>query len=344
MTDPSVVMLEDAIGVNQTLQKLAIGYMNIGDPGAEALARALRVNHALQELDCRGNGITSRGTEALTEALKVNTTLKAISLDDNSINYVGVRHIAGCLATNKTLTALGLNKNTFYNASDVVKAMNINQSIAEHRIGQNRIYDGIERHIADCLRNNNSIQKLDLAGHVFRPRETELVLSSLQVNTCLHQLSLTSVYYAEKNCAETLATTIRVNTTLKELSFVYQSKFVGKIVIEAMEHNKTIEKFLYGDPQNPHERIQSLARRNALWSAVTHFLQKEHSLEETMDLLTDLTRIDPVDGKHGFTNLSAVYLMVRQGMIQHAKSFFEQTKEASPALLPGPIPKRRKLS
>ena len=71
----NVVVIAEAIQINQTLLVLDVSYNEITYIGAIAIGDALKHNNQLQELNISYNNVTHKGVVYLAECIKVNTTL-----------------------------------------------------------------------------------------------------------------------------------------------------------------------------------------------------------------------------------------------------------------------------
>ena len=82
------ISISEIVTVKHSLQKLLIGFNNIGDDGISAIAGAL--GHCqLNELSAMECNIALAGTRLLASALSSNHTIKALYLQDNPITVEG---------------------------------------------------------------------------------------------------------------------------------------------------------------------------------------------------------------------------------------------------------------
>lgn len=88
LISPGAISISEIMMVKHSLQKLLVGFNNIGDDGISAIARALG-NCQLNELSAMECSIALAGTRSLASALSSNHTIKALFLQDNPITVEG---------------------------------------------------------------------------------------------------------------------------------------------------------------------------------------------------------------------------------------------------------------
>ena len=106
--------------VKHSLQKLLVGFNNIGDDGISAIAGALG-NCQITELNAIECSIALPGTRSLASALSSNHTIKALWLQDNPITVEGTQLIYDALS-NTTCCYIGINSEYKRKDNVIVKA------------------------------------------------------------------------------------------------------------------------------------------------------------------------------------------------------------------------------
>eukprot|EP01125_Pyxidicula_operculata_P003691 TRINITY_DN1493_c0_g1_i5.p2 TRINITY_DN1493_c0_g1~~TRINITY_DN1493_c0_g1_i5.p2 ORF type:complete len:2132 (-),score=469.27 TRINITY_DN1493_c0_g1_i5:6801-13196(-) len=97
------------IRTNESLTKLNLTKLNIGEEGAFALSSCLRENNVLRDVDVSYNKITEEGLNEILNSLSVNTTLDTLSLEGNpSPSNSFSDSLAQYLGTNTSLTSLNI--------------------------------------------------------------------------------------------------------------------------------------------------------------------------------------------------------------------------------------------
>jgi Ran GTPase-activating protein (RanGAP) involved in mRNA processing and transport len=119
ISDNCICSLAVGLKLNNTIQKLDIGFNNFGCRGVSALTKCLSISISLQILVLEGNNIGNVGAEAIGEALKINTSLHYLGLGRCKIGNDGFIAIlkALCCNSNSLLADLDFQLN---NVNDVV--------------------------------------------------------------------------------------------------------------------------------------------------------------------------------------------------------------------------------
>ena len=96
--DCGTVMLAESLADDEhttsALEKLALGYNNIGLQGAQSLSNLLQTNATLRHLDLTGNKICSTGAQTLAGSLSHNLGLEELLLTSNQIDDAGAYDLA----------------------------------------------------------------------------------------------------------------------------------------------------------------------------------------------------------------------------------------------------------
>jgi Ran GTPase-activating protein (RanGAP) involved in mRNA processing and transport len=101
ITKEGAFKLAEALKNNTSLEKLNLGYNNIGDTGVEYIVDALlKSNKTLLKLHLQSNLITEKGTEHLAKMLTMNRSIRHLGLDYNIIGDRGVQLLSLALGSN----------------------------------------------------------------------------------------------------------------------------------------------------------------------------------------------------------------------------------------------------
>ncbi|KAI5610251.1 leucine-rich repeat-containing protein 34 isoform X1, partial [Silurus asotus] len=125
------------------------------------MARMLKVNHSLRELHMGKHNMTDSGVQRLCEALMSNHSLHYLDLRCNKITRDGARHLAGLLRQNDMLQILDLSFNRIENEGTVCLSEAI--ALKHTKLSTNKITRDGARHLAGLLRQNDTLQILDLS-------------------------------------------------------------------------------------------------------------------------------------------------------------------------------------
>ncbi len=234
---------------NNTLKTLSLGESNLEDDGMKFIADALRVNTCLTELDLIGAKFTSLGLKEITDALMANTnsSLCSLTLDNNGggggFCETGGKDIADLLKTN-TLQYLGL----YYigmNVVDIIDALETNTSLNTIILN----YMGVDLHIArslfGMLRTNTTLKSLSLCGGgdyvdaVFDVEMMKYIGDVLRENTSLETLDLDNYDITDEGLGY-LLDVLKSNSTLTNISLEMNSITDEglKCLADALKKNK----------------------------------------------------------------------------------------------------------
>ena len=237
MGDPGLKVLVDALESNATLKKLHLRDSRIGPEGARHLARWLKSNTALTTLNLgnnfrKGNHIGPEGARYIAEALKVNKSLRVLILLGNRIGDTGVKSLTQGLKNNATLTWLDVSCNHLGppGFKSVADWLENNPSIITLKISTNeRINDDEVAYLADALESNATLTSLELGtGH--DGKGAKCIAQALKVNTTLKEISF-YMGYGDK----------LVDSVLKENHDPYSNANLCRAILSnSIERAKTI--------------------------------------------------------------------------------------------------------
>ncbi|XP_059818694.1 NACHT, LRR and PYD domains-containing protein 3-like isoform X1 [Hypanus sabinus] len=243
--------LISTLGTNQSLTELSLNDNKLGDSGVKLVSAALRVSECkLQKLWLRDVGLTDSGAEDLASALSTNPSLTELDLGGNKLRDSGVKLLSAALRNAKCkiqklwLRDVGLTAN---GAKDLSSILNVNQSLTELSLNDNKLGDSGIKLVSAALRVSEcKIQKLwlwnvgltdsaagDLASALGRKPSlmvlslnnnklgdagVKLVSAALMKSGCkLQELGLRDVGLTDRG-AEDLAFALGKNRSLMELN------------------------------------------------------------------------------------------------------------------------------
>ena len=153
---------------------------------------SFKTNMSLKRLSAGKCGISEKGGKAIGDALMVNRYLQVLDLHDNPIS-VGVVHIAESLKYNHSLLEInlsycGISEKEAEVLGSSLKEKNSLQTLILKR--NNKLSDRGAAYIADGLRHNNCLKKLDISDCGIGDRGMKSLASALELNNSLAELVL----------------------------------------------------------------------------------------------------------------------------------------------------------
>ena len=198
-----------AIEVNTFLQVIDILHNNISDDGAIVISNSLKNNKTLQSLDMSSNKVTDFGAIRIGEAIEVNLTLQKLNLSHNKITDNQIVAMSECLKKNKTLQEFRISWNKGYLVLDgtiqlydrknkevcdgeltlIAALLHRNTTVVTLNLSCNDITD--DGAIAECLKNNCTLQELDLSENSLTVKGIKIILyNNTQSSFCVRELKL----------------------------------------------------------------------------------------------------------------------------------------------------------
>ena len=220
LTGKNGKLFTGALVTSSTLQNLWLRNNNVGDVGADNLARALKTNNTIKCMLLTGNNIRYEGAESLAGSFLENDTLESISLSENPIGFKGVESIATALESEDcTLKTLYLNSTKICDeGSKLAEKLKDNNSIEHMELACNSItYIGAEC-LESALADNHKLEKLSLANNDIGNEGAGHFAAALMMNNHLKVLDLSSNNIG-KDGTDALAESFRSNKTLERLNF-----------------------------------------------------------------------------------------------------------------------------
>ena len=138
---------------------------NIHEKGGKAIGDVLMVNRSLQVLDLSSNPI-SAGVVHIAESLKCNHSLLKLNLSDCDISEKGGKAIGDALMVNRSLQVLDLYNNPISaGVVHIAESLKQNDSLQEINLSNCGISEEGCMAIGDALMANRSLQVLDLRNN-----------------------------------------------------------------------------------------------------------------------------------------------------------------------------------
>lgn len=229
-------------GGGSECEELFLGANKFGSDGANVFGEVLRAKTSLRKLDLAANRIDAKGADKLAEALKGNMTmLEFLNLSYNSLHDEGTAKLADALKQNKApyLQDLNLGMNEIGPAgcravamvlkerSSDLQVLNMSRNVCKAAGG----YD-----IAEALKENNTLKKLNLAGSIQCPN-----IESSGAKAIAEALKMPSPLRELQNDA-----THEDNFALQHLVLSYNciDDDAGKAIAKALESNHSIKSLL----------------------------------------------------------------------------------------------------
>ncbi|KEG11569.1 putative leucine-rich repeat protein (LRRP) [Trypanosoma grayi] len=178
---------------SSAVRDVLLRYNDIGKEGCNALASVVNVSTKLQLLDIRGNGLSAGCVRNLIKSISMSTALTRLGLSSNKIGEEGAALLYKGLEKNAYLTALDVSLNEIgpKGAVSIAKllalpasplksllvygnhlgcagvvaiagAMRQNRCLTELTLGNNNATDAATAELADMLRENATLEYLDL--------------------------------------------------------------------------------------------------------------------------------------------------------------------------------------
>lgn len=328
-----VKALAEALKENSSIHKLDLSHNSIGGGGATALAEALRKNTSIQELNLAycipkvdaGEGWCQLATavgissslkvvdlgdnflqversslkvvdlaenflQALAKGLKENSTLQKLYLGYSGIEFRGTQALVSALSENSTMLSLSL-RGCKIDAGWLIAGLRDNSSIQELDLADCSVGDEEARNLASVLRHDSSLRELNLAGNRIDQDGIQALFEALKVNTTLRSLDLS------KNRAvhwQALAEALKVNSTLRVLNLT-GSKYCKiesgdwQVLAAALKENSTFQELsLYAHSRDERKRLDGSYCEDAetAWTAVTKENPSDFRLERVYKRLT----------------------------------------------------------
>ncbi|KAI1314832.1 T-complex-associated testis-expressed protein 1 [Mortierella claussenii] len=253
--------LASALEHNTTLERLNIGNDHLGNNEAvvKIISDGLAENRGLIRLDLENKGFGGHhetSVQYLADALDKNTTLQELNLARNKLTDQDIEVLCKTLSqSNKTLQKLDLCLNSFTElGTRSVAALLASQNQAEQGglteidLSDNEVTEEGGRAIGQALESNQVLQRLRMSSCMDPPLPVEEDDGDkIQWDDDIQLLNkqLTSEQEQEirtdgDNVLETIAQSLRANSTLQELWMDYCniSSIGASLLADALRHNQ----------------------------------------------------------------------------------------------------------
>lgn len=244
-----ITALANTLKVNRSLQILRLGENCFGDVGGKALAGALWVNTTLTHLDlfdCMLEDITP-----LTGVLKVNRSLQILYLGKNPFGSKSITELADALKVNRFLKILSLSHSNLIDAEGkaLAGALKDNTTLTELGLGYCDLKDIAP--LAEALKVNRSLRKLNLTGNKFRDAGGKALVAALKVNITLTELDLgfCDGAYGEIDVINERLAANKALTEQKKQKDEKENSDENTVVVQSGP-NKKMSKTMVGTPTN----------------------------------------------------------------------------------------------
>ena len=172
-----IEIISDYLKINNTLTKLILSNIGIGDKGVEKIAEAIKENTTLQNLNISCNTIYSNGIKALSRALKTNKTLHKLNISENIMDDQGAKYLAETIQVNKTLLELDISKNEISKKGvmNVLEASTNQRTLQKILCTHNKLIESEVVDINKYIKRNNAVHIFDTSwNNIITEYESEM--------------------------------------------------------------------------------------------------------------------------------------------------------------------------
>ncbi len=213
--DAHIQQLLVAFAKQTNLQQVHLTRLNVTEVGVPAFIDWLVTNKTLKTLSLQTNPIRTAGAIVFADILLKNKSLTRLRLSDCSLQAGDAIYFAESLKINKTLSVLELSNNKQLTAADVnalIEILQVNTTLQELNLRNCLIEIESTIKIADLLRANCSIKRLDLAGNSLGPDILQL-FAALKYNNNLEELCVSISNFGDAEIA-VIVDALRINKSL----------------------------------------------------------------------------------------------------------------------------------
>jgi Ran GTPase-activating protein (RanGAP) involved in mRNA processing and transport len=229
--EDGVSMVANALMHNKHIQTLDLAYNGIGARGMIMATEVVKASQSLTELDLGGNHLLVEGAAVLTEGIKASPSLTKLKLHQNSIGDDGITLLSGalmhpdCGLVDIDLRGNGIGQMGVATLCNVLRgagATSHTNTLQSLRLGSNSIGVAGMALIADVIKSNKVLLRLDLSSNQVESMGCGLLAGALSHNCTLQELDLTG-NGIDLEGITFLAEAIRRNTGLKTLALARNS-------------------------------------------------------------------------------------------------------------------------
>ena len=242
-----IKLFVEALQVNSTLAHLYIWVPFFGDQFIVSLANILRVNKTLTLVHFMTNGIVSaHGVQQLADSLMDSKTLNDLLLSGNAWGNDTVRILAGYLKRSVSLSSFHLIASDIGDAgaTALAEVLRTNTTLKSMDLQKNPgIGNPSVMSLCEALKVNTTLSSLDLSGTGISDAGVLSLVEVLKTNTSsLTSLLLSDIKISHQSL-KSIAEVLRVNSTLKDLTFKGNKVGVGgtKLIAESLKANTTLK-------------------------------------------------------------------------------------------------------
>ncbi|XP_074654834.1 uncharacterized protein LOC141908626 [Tubulanus polymorphus] len=195
ITDKGAEIISEYLQTNPILKEIDLMCNDIGEEGAKYLAKSLCENENLLMLKLNGNKIQCKGGLYLAQMLQINNTLLHLDIGETNQKTESLIAMSTVLNRNDSLKGLNLNRAILFSQQEETtihfsKMLKVNRGLVELRLRHTDIKDfGAER-LAACLRDNMTLQYLDLSCNRIARDGAKHLAELLKSNSTLRVLDL----------------------------------------------------------------------------------------------------------------------------------------------------------
>ena len=272
-------IIVEALQVNTTLKQLDLSINKICDDGATAISNGLTSNISLQVLNISHNSITNRGIKKITEAIQINSTLQNINISKNHTSIEGLLYFMEAVKNNCTLQVVNITHNNvtrsgFTSIKQCIENLHQVQICTSwNEINKNgelvsKIYmssapDNIKEDVwsfeeydpdhlviclSECLKEDNTLQELDLHNKMITNEGAKKIGEAIQVNIALQKLFICHNTISDDGVAA-ISDSLKSNNSLQVLSMNNSdiNSEGAKKIGEAIQVNTTLQTLVISD-------------------------------------------------------------------------------------------------
>ena len=238
----STVLIVNALKEISTLKVLDLNdNMNTRNELAPTVACVLTKNKFMQNLGLRNNGLNDDGVKIISESLCQHTKLIAMDFQKNNLTKESSESLSLIISNNNKLAALSLSNNQLQvGAIKIATALKSISSLKKLGLLNNNIPEEAAGELSAAIIANNSLEELWLGGNHLGS-STIMIVNALKEITTLEELSLGNNGNRSKELAPAIASMIKRNKLIKNLSLSdsgLNDDGVTKIAESLCEHTK----------------------------------------------------------------------------------------------------------
>jgi len=219
LSPEAVIMLAEGLGDSSPLTVLNLQHNNLGPDGASSLKTVLQNIVSLERVQLGGNELGDEGIALIAKAVAAHPNITHLDLSDNELSGAS-ENVARMIANTDRLLHLNLADNLIDESNGLLICAGLKQNTSIQRLdmSRNTFQDLAGVAIGDMLENNDTLEELVLEGNDISDSSAESIADALIANNALRFLDLShnDIHSpGAKKLARVLA--MSENTTLKRL-------------------------------------------------------------------------------------------------------------------------------